>query len=542
MGKSDIAGEDWLIDDTGAEDKTSTDENHRPWKILIVDDEEDIHSTTRLTLRGMHYRNRPLQLLSAYSGAEGFALLEQHPDTAIVLLDVVMETDDAGLLLAERIRGELDNSLTRIILRTGQPGQAPEEKVIVQYDINDYKAKTELTSRKLFVTVVASLRTYESLLAIDLSRHGLRRILKGTENLYQYSSLQEFSSGVLSQISAILDVGADGVLCAKRTDARSAVQGEEDTPEFEIIAGTGPYAVFPQQGRLPDAHVFADLVAKAFERGESFFEHPYDVLHFSTKHGYRFAIVLTPPWPLEDYQKELLNVFCDRMGSAFDNLYLYQQLRASNEATVMTLADLAEFRDISTGQHIVRVGRLTRAVVAQLLKEGKFTEQISDTFSAMIGTAAILHDVGKVVTPDHILFKDGKYSEEESLLMQEHARKGEAILGRAADLISGDSYLAYAAQIAGGHHERYDGSGYPRGLKGDEIPLASRIVAVVDVFDALVHRRSDREPMTVEEAIDYVRASAGTLFDPAVVDSFLKVVEKDPGCWATDQNGPVAGL
>lgn len=172
--------DDWLLDDSEKVEALQEMSGICPWKILIVDDEPDVHSMTRLALRDMHYRERSLELLSAYSAKEGFSMLVENPDVAIVLLDVVMETDNAGLLLAARIREELGNQLVRIVLRTGQPGQAPEEEVIVEYDINDYKSKTELTARKLFVMVIASLRTYESLLVIESSRQGLRRILKGT--------------------------------------------------------------------------------------------------------------------------------------------------------------------------------------------------------------------------------------------------------------------------------------------------------------------------------------------------------------------------
>ena len=523
LGRGD---DSWLEDDTNTED-TGRDLSYlRPWKLLIVDDEPDVHAMTGLALRGLLYRGRSLEILSAYSAAEGFDLIAEHPDTAIILLDVVMETDDAGLRLAARIRGELDNQLVRIVLRTGQPGQAPEEEVIVKYDINDYKSKTELTARKLFVVVISSLRTYEGLLIIDLSRQGLRRILKGTENLYQYSSLQEFSSGVLSQISAILGVGADGMLCAKRSSAK--LDREQD---FEVVAGTGRFAELTAPERENDDHPFFALVRRVFALGRNYYEHPYDVLHFSTQNGYSFVIVFTPPWPLEDFQKDLLGVFCDRMGSAFDNLYLYQQLRASNEATVIALADLAEYRDESTGSHIVRVKRLTNALVARLQEQGKFPREVSDTFKAMVGVASILHDVGKVATPDHVLLKPGILTADERATMKEHARKGEDILERAASLINGDSYLSFGAQIAGGHHECYDGSGYPRGLIGTEIPLASRIVAVVDVFDALVHRRLYKEPWPVAKALDYMRKGAGTQFDPDVLSTFLEIVEANPDDW-----------
>ena len=156
--------DDWMIDDDASDQPLLADA--RPWRVLIVDDEADVHAVTRLVLSGVVFKNRSVELLSAYSGNEGFEVLAKVPDIALVLLDVVMETDDAGLQLVRRIRDELNNHLVRIVLRTGQPGQAPEERVIVDYDINDYKAKTELTKQKIFTTVISSLRAYEGLVTI----------------------------------------------------------------------------------------------------------------------------------------------------------------------------------------------------------------------------------------------------------------------------------------------------------------------------------------------------------------------------------------
>ena len=187
--------EDWLLDDI-SEPECGTPQR-RPWNVLIIDDEKDVHSATRLAIKDLRYKERPLALHSAYSAAEGFELLRQHPDIALILLDVVMETDDAGLRLVERIRNELGNTVSRIVLRTGQPGQAPEQEVILNYDINDYKTKTELTVQKLFNTVIASLRAYENLIAIEKTRQGLSKILEGASDLYRLRSLKEFASGVL---------------------------------------------------------------------------------------------------------------------------------------------------------------------------------------------------------------------------------------------------------------------------------------------------------------------------------------------------------
>ncbi|AFZ17753.1 family 3 adenylate cyclase [Allocoleopsis franciscana PCC 7113] len=150
------------------------------WKILIVDDEAEIHHITKLVLSEFIFDGIPLRFISAYSGEEAKTLIETHPDTALILLDVVMESDDAGLEVVKYIRDVLGNSLVRIILRTGQPGQAPEDVVIIHYDINDYKTKTELTTRKLFTTIVTALRAFRALNRLEESRRQLAKIAQAS--------------------------------------------------------------------------------------------------------------------------------------------------------------------------------------------------------------------------------------------------------------------------------------------------------------------------------------------------------------------------
>ena len=210
MTDSNAADENWLLDEDEEESPPPGPgaPDQRLWRVLIVDDDVDVHAVTRLALRNVSFQGRERELYSAYSGREAYEILRTTPDIALVLLDVVMETDGAGLILARRIREELHNSIVRVVLRTGQPGQAPEQRVIIEYDINDYKAKTELTTQKLFTTVISALRAYESLNMLERSRIGLGKILAGATNLYQIHSLREFASGVLNQVSAILDVGS----------------------------------------------------------------------------------------------------------------------------------------------------------------------------------------------------------------------------------------------------------------------------------------------------------------------------------------------
>src|SRR5437762_2611874 len=158
----------------------------RRWKIAIIDDDPAVHEGTRFALSDYKLNRQGLEILSAYSAAEGRQLMRSHPDIAVVLLDVIMESDTAGLELVEYIRRELKNETVRIILRTGQPGQAPERRVIVDYDINDYKAKTELTSDKLFTALTAALRGYLQLERMIETRRGLEIIIEAASTLFDF--------------------------------------------------------------------------------------------------------------------------------------------------------------------------------------------------------------------------------------------------------------------------------------------------------------------------------------------------------------------
>ena len=340
---------EWLDDEPGKSPGVKEAPSIHPWKILIVDDEPDIHNATRLALRSIHYRERPLELLSAYSASEGFAMLQAHPDVAIVLLDVVMETDDAGLRLAAEIREKLDNPLVRIVLRTGQPGQIPEEKAIIEYDINDYKSKAELTARKLFVAVVSALRAYEGLVTIDTWRQGLHRILEATENLYKHTSLESFSAEFLSQLATVLGVETEALLFA-RLSANNNVKPSS----FRVFAGTGQYASLLEKSGWNAGHPLYPVVHTYFEQEQADFPPPFHALSFLTQNGCRILILVASAWPLESFQIDLLGVFCGRMASAFDSLNLYNELLESNESKTQTLTELAKAKEAAEAANVAK--------------------------------------------------------------------------------------------------------------------------------------------------------------------------------------------
>lgn len=201
---------DWLIEDG---DQGNDPAAPKPWRVLVVDDVADVHAVTRLALNNVTYKGRKLEIISAYSGEQGYAQLAKESDIALVLLDVVMETDDAGLRLAKRIREDLHNDAVRIVLRTGQPGQAPESQVVVDFDVNDYKAKGDLTVEKLFTTVITSLRSYERMQAIEASRDGLAKLLEVTHDIYRLEAVSAKTPETLQQVGALVKLGSGDMLC-----------------------------------------------------------------------------------------------------------------------------------------------------------------------------------------------------------------------------------------------------------------------------------------------------------------------------------------
>jgi putative two-component system response regulator len=197
------------------------------------------------------------------------------------------------------------------------------------------------------------------------------------------------------------------------------------------------------------------------------------------------------------------------------------EVTATRDVALFALAKLAESRDPETGEHLERMRNYSRILAEALRKKGPYTRQIDAQYVDDIFRTSPLHDVGKVGIPDQILLKPGRLTREEFEIMKQHTTIGGAALEKAAGQGPCGSFLEMAVQIAWHHHERYDGSGYPRGLAGQDIPLSARIVALADVFDALTSRRVYKDAFSPEKAREMIEAEVGRHFDPAVVDAFV---------------------
>jgi len=474
------------------------------WKVLIVDDEPEIHEVTRLVLGGFRFEGRPLHFVSAHSADQAREQLRAHDDIAVMLLDVVMEHERAGLELVREVRQDLNNRNLRIVLRTGQPGQAPEQEVISNYDINDYKEKTELTAQKLSTTMFAALRGWRDLQIIEANKRGLERVVQASANVFTQQKPHEFACAVLSQLTALLDMRGGALYC-KVKQPRDAVPDH-----FVVAAATGPYERFINHFAEQDLPTnVAQSLQLAFQAKQHVFRPDHYVLHFIDSQRSESLLYVGEAWDLSELDFRLVEVFCTNVSIAFENLHLNQELADAQMETICLLAGAAESRSQETANHVKRVGE-----VAELLAR---STGLSRAEAENYRFAAPLHDIGKIGVPDAILNKPGIHTDPESQVMRQHAEIGHRMLSDAKRPL-----LRLAAEIALSHHENWDGSGYPKGLVGEAIPLSGRITMIADVFDALGSRRCYKEPWPADQVRAFMLEHRGKKFDPRLIDLLMQ--------------------
>ena len=485
---------------------------HGTWKVLIVDDEPEVHAVTKLALSDFEFQNKRLEFISAYSGAEAKELMKEHPDAAIVLLDVVMETDDAGLQVAKFIREEAKNNHIRIILRTGQPGQAPERQVIINYDINDYKSKTELTAQKLFTVIMSSLRSYRDIISIEQSREGLEKIIIASRDIFSAHSIEHFIEGVMQQLTSLLGI-ADQAMYATTLVAQNPEA--QNNKKLIVCSGTGDFE--KSEGKELDEVLQAEQLSachQALNEKSIIYKDNYLFAYCSSEYNHNSMLFISGiPKDLTDTQRHLIKIFSQNVQLAFENVQLQSEIEATQQELVYRLSEAVEQRSTETGNHVKRV-----AHICHILAQGY---GLSKHDADLVRLASPLHDVGKVGIPDAVLNKPAKLDAQEWEVMKTHTDKGYTILKDSPHEI-----VSAGAIIAKEHHEKWDGSGYPQGLSGNAINVFGRIVALADVYDALRHKRCYKEPWTLQNVVDEINAQKGTHFEPKLVEVFNEKLDE----------------
>ena len=470
------------------------------WDILIVDDEEDIHQVTKLVLSGFTFEDKKLRFHHAYSARAAKELLKQNHDFSVALIDVVMETSHAGLELIKFIREQLNNHDIRLILRTGQPGEAPEEAVIREYDINDYKNKTELTAIKMKTLLYSALRAHRDIQIIERHKQGLEKIINASSSFLKCDSVREFSSTILSHVTNVMGLEDTEVYCAAAVNQQAS-----PATDFKLLAASGAEPESCHKS-LPD-EVKQLFIEAHYRKSSQKNIHDY-IGYFPTKAGLETMLYVRKGSKLQATDHQLLEFFANNIALAYDNLKLREMMKESQKELSYILGETVEKRSKETGSHVKRVAHYSE-LLGKLYGLNSFECEV-------IKLASPLHDIGKISIPDHILNKPGKLDEQEWAIMQTHAEIGYNILKK-----SNNEILKCGSMIAYLHHEKWDGSGYPNKLAGEDIHIVGRITALADVFDALGSDRCYKKAWPLEEVLELIKTQSGKHFEPKLVDIFI---------------------
>lgn len=488
-----------------AEDTDEEIEWQGKWKVLIVDDEPEVHAVTKLALGDFVFQEKDLEFISAFDSEEAKKMFLEHDDIAIVLLDVVMETDDAGLKVAEFIRNEANNHFTRIILRTGQPGQAPERDVIINYDINDYKSKTELTSQKLFTVVIAALRSYRDIIVIEENRLGLEKIISASADLFSIHSLENFIQGIVQQLASLLGGTQDAAYLTSAVVGPKPIE-QYNSSELYVFTGKGEYAN-TEGNRLEDVISGRELISchQAYANKTMIFEDEYLVAYCDSKVKKGSLLYMSGlPRKLTKTDKNLVEIFSKNVQIAFDNVLLNKDIEDTQQEIIECLADVME-TSYGSKNHTQRMIKICDILgrAANLSKKDLKT----------LSLAIPLYDIGKIRIPENIMQKPGSLNKTEMLEVRHHEKIGDNLFKDPKRPL-----IKTAAQIARDHHEHWNGKGYPSGKSGESIHIFCRITSLADAFDNMRTKRSYKKLWPLEKVMEAIIAEKGQQFDPYMVE------------------------
>lgn len=329
------------------------------WTVLVVDDSDFMHQVTRIALADLRPDGAPVLLLHAYSAVEARTVLAAHPECALVLLDVVMETDDAGLVFADWVRDTLGNHNVRIILRTGQPGMAPEQSVMERYDIHDYQSKTDVSAQRLRTSITGGLRAYRDLRALTLQRQGLEKVIDATASLFAPKTLHQLLSGILDQVVALLVPREHAVFFLARAPLFS---GSAPGPEPEVLVASGRFSMHAGSriSEVWGAEAAAQIEGAA-RPGSWTFVGDDGLFGFDVGEEALPALFVSGARSLGDWDRQTIALFCASAAMALRNQRLYTEREALLEAfgrfvphAFIELLGKADVRTLVIGDQTVR--------------------------------------------------------------------------------------------------------------------------------------------------------------------------------------------
>jgi response regulator RpfG family c-di-GMP phosphodiesterase len=501
--------------------------------ILVVDDEAEL----RFVLAA-HLRAAGFNVLEATDGYNAIKITtEQRPD--IIILDIGLPGMD-GIQVTQAIKRDPRVAAIPIIMLTARSSTADvvrgleagaHEYLPKPFDVAELMARVQTMQR--LVDARKNVDELNSRLEAEVNAKTRRlRLLYEFMRDLNHADTQDRILDLLvecirnttgaQRISVFLtDDKGDKLVCRRAIGIDPEMAEQLQVRDAEGITGQ----VF-RSGRMLSAraHPATQAESSTYHR-EAFISTPLISTNLKTSTGTVGVLNVTEKSDDSDFTEEEMQCIrsvADAAAIALTNVVRQGRLQESVKVLLRTVGHLAEYRDEETTQHLERVSRLARILGQELQRSGPYASIFTNEFINKLVQAAPMHDIGKVGIPDEILTKPGQLTRQEFEVMKMHTEIGREVLSQALDPANPVPLLQMCIDIAYCHHERFDGGGYPRGLRGLQIPLAARVIALVDAYDAMTSRRRYKEAKSHQQVVKIIRAESGRHFDPAIVEAFLR--------------------
>lgn len=505
--------------------------------VLVVEDESELRFVLRAHLLAAGFKT-----LEAADGRQAIEVATEHiPDVIIMDLGLpIMGGEDA----TRALKADARTSHIPIIMLTARASPddvvrgldaGAQEYVPKPFDMMELLARVQTVSR--LATANQNLDRLNTKLEaeVDAKTRRLQVLYEFMRDLNHADAREQILDLIIrcvgemtgaQRISLLLkDSTGDHLICERAVGIDAAEVEPLRVDAVQGIAGR----VFKSGKTFAAKAIGSGNEREQIYRRDVFMSTPLVSTALETQEGVIGVLNVTErseDVPFSDEEIECIRSIADAGAIALTTMIRRDQLQRSVRILIQTVGRLAEYRDEETTVHLERVTRMARILACELRRRGPYASLVHDDFIESLVQAAPMHDIGKVGIPDEILTKPGKLTDEEFQIMKTHTDIGRRVLSQALDRANPVPLLQMCIDIAYAHHERYDSTGYPRRIAGQDIPLAARIIALVDAYDAITSRRRYKDAQSHEEAAAIIESEAGKHFDPVLVDAFLRCQEQ----------------
>ncbi len=505
--------------------------------ILIVEDDRALRNILAVRLRAFGFN-----VLESDTGELGVQIAQtDSPD--LIIMDVGLPGLD-GVSATQALKADPSTAYIPVIMLTARSRPSDvvrgmeagaQEYLYKPFDINELLTRVRTVHR--LAKAHKALAMLNTELEAEVSRKTKRlqclyEVMRDLNRAETKDEVYDFLIACLSKMTGAQRISlfvtatpGEDLVCARAIGFEPALVEQLRIKAKEGIAGQ----VF-QSGKAVAAKAYGEPIGGKREyRSDSFLSAPLVSTSLATKEGVLGVLNVTDKADESEFSEEEIGCIrsvADAAAITLEDINRRQRLQQSVKVLLQTLGNLAEYRDEETTKHLERVSQLARILAVEARHRGPYSQMIDDDFLEFLAQAAPMHDIGKVGIPDEILTKPGKLTDEEFQIMKTHTDIGRRVLSQAVDPRSPNPLLQMCIEIAWCHHERFDGTGYPRRLAGNAIPLAARLVALVDAYDAITSKRRYKAAKTHQQAMAIIRSESGKHFDPTLVDAFLRCHEQ----------------